>query len=130
MRLAWAYVRHLARRRFRSPAPGTADEVLTTYSHDRLRPLTAAERERLPAMSRCINCGLCALVVRRLGEARMPDLANTYLRDYTQLPIARADLVGAEARAHVLAAAAAVCPTGVPLDEVAEAVRRLAAKNG
>jgi hypothetical protein len=126
LRLLRAFVAHQLRRRFRPSPPASAEEVVTAYARDRLRPLTPAERERLPAMSRCINCGLCALVVRRVGHVRLPDLASAYLRDLTLLPAAAADLEGGDPGAGALAAAAAVCPVGVPLDEVAAAVRRLA----
>ncbi len=128
LRLAWAYARHLYRQRFRPPPLASAEEVLVTYGEDRLRPLTQRERERLPVMSRCISCGLCALVVRRVGSTRPPDLANAYLRDLTLLPLAASDLEGVDPGPAALAAAAAVCPVGVPLDEVAAAVRRLAAE--
>lgn len=125
MRLAWAYARHGYRRRFSPQPAATAEEVLATYAADGLRPLTAEERAGLPAMSRCISCGLCALVVRRVGGTRPPDLANAYLRDPTLLPAAAADLEGAEPGPQALAAAAAACPVGVPLQEVVAAVRRL-----
>jgi hypothetical protein len=107
------------------PPSATADGVLGAYADDNLRPLLPGERTRLPAMSRCINCGLCALVVRRFGRTRLPDLADAYLRDPTLLPAAIRDLDG-DPGSEALAAAAAVCPVGVPLDEVAAAVRRLA----
>jgi len=123
--MAWAYARHELRRRFRPAPPSSAEEVLAAYAADRLRPLTARERERLPAMSRCVNCGLCTLVVRRVGHVRTPDLAGAYLRDLTLLPVAMTDMGGDEPPPHMMAAAAAVCPVGVPLDEVAAAVRRL-----
>jgi hypothetical protein len=126
-RLAWAYLLHQVERRFRPSPPASAEEVVTTYADDHLRPLTPLERERLPAMSRCINCGLCALVVRRVGQVRLPDLASAYLRDLTLLPEAAADLEGGDPGLDALVAAAAICPVGVPLDEVAAAVRRLAA---
>ncbi len=126
LRLAWAYAGHLYRQHFRTPPPASAEEVLVTYGEDRLRPLTPHERERLPAMSRCISCGLCALVVRRVGSTRLPDLANAYLRDLTLLPLAASDLEGVDPGPAALAAAATVCPVGVPLDEVAAAIRRLA----
>lgn len=126
IRLAWAYLRHALRRRFRAPPAATAEQVLAIYREDRLRPLTPAEREHLPAMSRCINCGLCAMVVRRVSGVPPSDLANAYLSDPTLLPAARTDLAGRSPTPRVLAAAAAACPVGVPLDEVAAAVRRLA----
>ena len=126
LRLGWAYARHQIWRRFRLPFVSHAQDVLNTYAEDRLRPLTLGEHKQLPAMSRCINCGLCALVVRRVGGVRLADLPTAYLRDYTQLPVARTDLEGSDPGTHALLTAAAVCPVGVPLAEVAAAVRRLA----
>jgi succinate dehydrogenase/fumarate reductase-like Fe-S protein len=124
--LGWAYARHQVRRRLRPPPKSNAQDVQTTYAEDRLRPLTSNERARLPAMSRCINCGLCALVVKRMGGIRLADLPATYMRDYTHLQAAVLDFNGADPGTHALLTAAAVCPVGVPLEEVAEAVRRLA----
>ncbi len=126
LRLAWAYTRHVARQRFHRPPLASAAEVLVTYGRDGFRPLTQPERELLPAAARCISCGLCALVVKRVAGVRPPDLPAAYLRDHTLLPAAAADLEVGDPGAHALAAAAAVCPVGVPLDEVAAAVRRLA----
>jgi len=130
LRLAWAVARHRLRRRFRPRPPATAEEVLTSSARDGLQPLTEGERARMPAMSRCVNCGLCALVVHRAGRVRPPDFAGAYLRDLALLPAAAVDLSmeDAEVAAHALATAAAVCPVGVPLDEVAAAVRRLAGR--
>jgi hypothetical protein len=76
--------------------------------------------------SRCVSCGLCALVVRRIGRVRPPDLASAYLRDPARLAEAARDVEGVDPGRHALAAAAAACPVGVPVDEVAAAVRRLA----
>ncbi len=122
VRLAAAYGRHQARRRFRRPAPSSADDVLRIYAADRLDSLVPAERGLLPEMSRCINCGLCAFASGRYGQARVPDLATAYLRDYPVLPSTLSDLSGPE---PFFAAAVAACPVGVPLEEVAAAVRRL-----
>jgi hypothetical protein len=77
-------------------------------------------------MSRCVNCGLCALVARRVGRVRTPDLATAYLRNAAALPDAASDLGGGDPGSSALAAAAAACPVGVPVDEVAAVVRRLA----
>ena len=127
LRLGWAYARHQLRRRFRLPFAAHAQDVLNTYAGDRLRPLTLGEHRQLPAMSRCINCGLCALIVKRVGGVRPADLPTAYLRDYTQLPVAISDLEGGDPGAPALLSAAAACPVGVPLAEVAAAVQRLAA---
>ena len=112
---------------FLRPRPAaTAEEVAIAYSRDRLQPLSPAERARLPTMSRCINCGLCALVVRRAGRVRLPDLAGAYLRDLTLLPAAASDLLSTDPGSDALAVASVICPVGVPLDDVAAAVKRFA----
>jgi hypothetical protein len=91
-------------------------------------PITPEERELLPAMSRCINCGICAMVAGRLGRTYLPDLASAYLRPLHQLPVVKTDLeLEAPGTPQAdLAAAAAACPVGVSLPAVAAIVRRLA----
>jgi len=122
LRLAWTSLRQAA-----SPQPPVdAAEVSTVYATDALGALSPRERSRLPEMSRCISCGVCALVIRRAGYTRLPDLATAYLRDATLLPAAEPDLRGGDPGADALAAAAAVCPVGVPLDEVAVVIRKIA----
>ena len=121
-RLAVAYGRHQVRRRIRRHSP-QLQALLESYAADRLRPLTRHERERLGAMSRCINCGLCALVAGRNGLVSAQDLSSTYLRALHLLPIASADVAPAPAD---LEAAAAACPVGVPLPEVALMAQRFA----
>ena len=120
-RLAAAYARHQVGRRFQRRRP-QLDRLLETYRPDRIRPLTEAERAGLPAMSGCILCGLCALAAGRYGTVRLPDLAAGHLRSYDLLPMAAADLEGERPD---LQAAAAACPVGVPLPEVAAMVARL-----
>ncbi|HZV53281.1 MAG TPA: hypothetical protein VFD49_26385 [Candidatus Dormibacteraeota bacterium] len=110
--------------RRRSATPGTAGQVVARAGVG--PPLTPAERARLPAMSRCVSCGLCALIAGRAGRARLPDLASAYLRDPSRLGDIASDVAGEGPGATALAAASAVCPVGVPLDEVAVLVRRLA----
>jgi hypothetical protein len=124
VRLAAAYGVHQVRRRVwrRGRGGGGAELVLTVYAADRLRPLTAAEREQLPMMSGCINCGICALVASRVGRVLLPDLASGYLRHYPLLADSGPDLEGEEGD---LEAAVAACPVGVPLEEVAAMVGRL-----
>ena len=124
IRLAAAYGRHQLWRRLRvtGRAAGGETTVLDTYRTDRLVPLLKGERERLPAMSTCINCGLCALAAKRMGAVRLPDLASAYLRPYPLLASAASDVAGPEPD---WVAAAAACPVSVPLEEVAAMVRRL-----
>src|SRR5207247_9875973 len=119
-KLAWAYGLHLARRRLGRGRPQLAD-LYQTYAADGIRALEPAERERHPRLVTCINCGLCALAAGRLGKTRLPDLASSYMRLYARLGEASSDVEG---ETPDLAAAAGVCPVGLPLDEVAAVVRR------
>jgi ferredoxin len=122
-KLALAYGMHLTRRRLSTPR-SQLQRLLETYAPDGLRPLTADEQERHPQLIGCINCGLCALAAGRIGNTRLPDLASSYLRLYARLDDASSDVEGDEPDWE---AAAAACPVGVPLPEVAGIVRRLAA---
>jgi succinate dehydrogenase/fumarate reductase-like Fe-S protein len=122
-RLAAAYARHQVRRWTGRGSRGGAATAARIYAPEHYLPLTPEERELLPAMSRCINCGVCALVAGRLGQTYLPDLSSSYLRPLHLLPKARIDLEG-EGKAD-LEAAAAACPVGVPLPAVAAIVRRL-----
>ena len=121
-RLALAYGVHLTRRRLTRARP-QLDELVRGYAPDGLRPLLPQEQERHPQLIGCINCGLCALAAGRIGRTRLPDLASSYMRLYARLGDASSDLGG---DAPDLEAAAAACPVGVPLVEVATIVRRLA----
>jgi hypothetical protein len=121
-KLAWAYGLHQARRRLSRPS-SQLEKLLATYAPDGIRPLEPGERERHPRLVGCINCGLCALAAGRVGKTRLPDLASSYMRLYARLGEASGDIAG---EAPDLAAAAAACPVGVPLEEVAAVVRRLA----
>lgn len=124
-KLAFAYGIHLARRGLRRRHRPQLVDLLETYAPDGIRPLDAATRERHPRLVGCINCGLCALAAGRLGRTRLPDLASSYMRLYARLGEASSDLEG---DGPDLAAASAVCPVGLPLDEVAAAVRRMATR--
>jgi hypothetical protein len=122
-KLAWAYGIHLTRRRLTRPHP-QLDDLLQTYAPDGIRALQPAERERHPHLIGCINCGLCALAAGRMGKTRLPDVASSYMRLYARLGEASSDLEGGEPDFE---AAAAACPVGVPLAEVAVMVRRMTA---
>ena len=122
-KLAWAYGLHLTRRRLSRPASQVKD-LLGTYAADGIVPLLPAERERHPHLVGCINCGLCALAAGRMGKTRLPDAASSYMRLYARLRGASSDVEGDDPDFE---AAAAACPVGVPLAEVAAIVRRLAA---
>jgi ferredoxin len=122
-KLAWAYGVHLTRRRLTRPRSQLGD-LLETYSPDGIRALQPLERDRHPHLIGCINCGLCALAAGRMGKARLPDVASSYMRLYARVGEASSDIEGDEPD---LKAAASACPVGVPLDEVAAIVRRMTA---
>jgi hypothetical protein len=121
VRLAWAYGLHLTRRRLTKPHSQLTD-LLETYAADGVRQLTPAERDRLPHLIGCINCGLCALAAGRMGKTRLPDLASSYMRLYARLGDVASDIEG---EGPDFEAASAACPVGLPLAEVAAVVRRL-----
>jgi len=123
-KLAFAYGVHLARRRLTRSRPQLS-ALEATYAAEGIRPLGASERERLPRLVTCINCGLCALAANRVGKTRLPDLASSYMRLYPRLAEVSSDVEG---ETPDLIAAAAVCPVGLPLDEVAAVVRRMTAR--
>jgi hypothetical protein len=120
-KLGLAYGVHLARRRLTRPR-SQLDELFETYAPDGIRALQPTERERHSHLVGCINCGLCALAAGRIGKTRLPDLASSYMRLYARLGEASTDITGDEPD---LVAAAAACPVGVPLPEVAAIVRRM-----
>ena len=127
-RLAAAYGAHQVRRWTGRGSRGGATAAQLVYGPEHYAALTAAERELMPAMSRCINCGICAMVAGRLGSAYLPDLATAYLRPLHQLPLVKDDLEPAAPgtpRAD-LDAAAAACPVSVPLPALAAIIARLA----
>jgi hypothetical protein len=133
-RLAAVYGRHLARRgavelarrRATGPAhPGLAG-FDALYRADRITALTPDDRAGLAGHGWCVACGLCDFAAPRAGYLRpdrlpsqltrsLPDLWTT--RD---LPLAAVDW----------AAAAAVCPSGVPLQAMPGFVRDRLARDG
>lgn len=123
-KLALAYGIHQTRRRLVRRKP-QLDALLDTYARDGIRALDGAERERHPRLVTCINCGLCALAAGRIGRTRLPDLASSYMRLYSSLGKVGSDVDG---ETPDLVAATAVCPVGLPLDEVAAVVRRLSGR--
>ncbi|MGH7763427.1 MAG: hypothetical protein ACREOM_03295 [Candidatus Dormibacteraceae bacterium] len=123
VKLAWAYGLHQTRRRV-TRSRSQLGNLFETYAEDGIRALEPAERERHPDLVGCINCGLCALAAGRMGQTRLPDLAASYMRLYARLGWASSDVMG---ESPDFEAAAAACPVGVPLAEVAAIVRRLSA---
>lgn len=121
LRLALAFAGHLTRRAVVRTRLSDAAAVAELYAPDHLTALTQDERDRLPQLSRCVSCGLCSLAAGRVAGFRPGDLATGYLRDYSLLP----GTVLPDAAREALEVAAAACPTGVDLPEVATMVVRL-----
>ncbi len=111
-------------RTLRRGAPSGLARFRENYDADRLDPVTPAERAALPALGRCIACGLCD-VPRRAGDAaEARPLMVVMLAASRQMPdfeaaerllagVGDAELTGREAD----------CPAGVPMREVARFVR-------
>src|ERR1700738_1803009 len=114
-KLAFAYGVHLTRRRLTRQRSALAT-LLETYAPDGIRALRPEERERHPELIGCINCGVCALAAGRVGKVRQPALASSYVPLFARLGAAASDVEGESAD---LEAAAAACPVGVALSEVA-----------
>jgi ferredoxin len=89
-------------------------------------PLLPAERAIVPAAMRCINCGLCALACSD-GGAPADAWAEPWTfvagpsRAIDRAPLAAAALPSCALRSDV----GAVCPTGVPIAQLANLVRRM-----
>jgi hypothetical protein len=123
--LTWGLIRSLL-----APLLGLRrglDAFRRSYAHDRLAPMTAAERIVLPAFSGCIACGLCdagegAAMARSGGRyGGVMDLMLASSRSMPEYDAAARsfDAVGDER----LAALETRCPTRVPMRRIAEFVR-------
>ncbi|HEV8321715.1 MAG TPA: hypothetical protein VG389_08895 [Myxococcota bacterium] len=135
--LALAFWRHvLLLRPWRRPRYGL-DRFRANYAPDGLRPLTPQERERQPLHARCISCGLCvaAFVEAETRDAdREPGTPPPPAAPLPALPV-RYARAGHDAWAvdvelqpllatRALAVAESVCPTQVPLADVARFILR------
>lgn len=101
------------------------------YDADRLPPVDAEERARMPAFSRCIACGRCDLgEAERMARSRgaYPGLMAIVLGSSRSMPDYDAAAVAlAHVPEEVLAEKERVCPTGVPFRDLARFVRLKAA---
>ena len=104
LNLAYRFNLHQLKKPFASDVPGKR-RFLESYRADGLVPLDEKARARLPAYEGCLSCGLC-------------DATSAFL-----LVRAHLDAWGSCAECT---RCEAVCPTGVPLRELAAFVRALA----
>lgn len=124
--LGWSLVKVVARTLFTKPEPGLAT-FLEHYGADGLRPIDADERERLERFSGCIACGRCDV-----GEAERiiasagayPGLMQLVLASTRNMPDYDAAARGFDhVPDEVLQDKVAICPVGIPFDELAAFVR-------
>jgi hypothetical protein len=96
-------------------------------------PLTVAERALVPAAMQCVHCGVCALAP--LAAAATPDPAPLRWSAWDEpwsfvvgpaRSLDRATEVDAAGSPWATPAAAALCPTGVPIVQLAAMHHRLA----
>lgn len=124
--LAWALLRAALRSIFTRRPSGIA-RFRENYDADRLPPVTAAEREELALFGRCVACGLCdrgeaGRISRSRGQYRgvMPLMlaASRSMPDFQA-----AQLSFAHVSDEVLEEKERICPTRVPMREIARFVR-------
>lgn len=132
-RLGALYGRHLARRgagivarRPVGPAAGGLARFEELYGPDRITAITPAERDHLAAHGRCVGCGLCGFAAPRAGYLRAERLPSQLTRTLPDLWITR-DLA---LDAVDWGRAGAVCPLGVPLEEIRGFVRERLERDG
>ncbi|HMJ16198.1 MAG TPA: hypothetical protein VK524_32510 [Polyangiaceae bacterium] len=132
--LTLALLRTLLRLLFRRSKRGGISAFRANYDADGLPPVTAEERKRLPAFSRCIACGLCDR-----GEGRRIAASGGAYRGPMALVLAASrSMPDFRAAAYswsfvsdeVLAEKERICPTLVPFRDIARFVREKAAAVG
>ncbi len=125
--LTWALVRSLFRRVFSPGSKAGIGAFRANYDADGLPPVSPDEREKLGTFGRCIACGLCDR-----GEAERIERAGGAYRGIMPLMLAASRSMpdfGAAAVGfshvpdEVLAEKERLCPTRVPMRDIAQFVR-------
>lgn len=131
--LALALLRTLVRRLFGRGREGIA-MFRANYDADRLPPVRAEERQSLGRFGRCIACGLCdrgeGPRIAASGGAYRGIMALMLAGSRSMPDFQAAALALAHVPDDVLAEKEALCPTGVPMREVAGFIRTKAAEVG
>src|SRR5260221_5129831 len=131
--LALFLMKAVLRRLFTNRKSGIA-AFRANYDADGLPPVSSAEREEMPAFSRCIACGLCDR-----GEASRIEASGGAYRGVMALVLAGSrSMPDYRAAAYsfgfvsdeVLAEKEKICPTGVPFRALARFVRNKASAVG
>jgi succinate dehydrogenase/fumarate reductase-like Fe-S protein len=131
LNLAYRFGRHVLVRLPRRVLRRSADmqRFVAAVVPEGYTPLSPADRALLPSAMRCINCGLCSLAcpTLRTAPASAWDEPWTFVAGPSR-SIDRASIVATGmAPCADCEASAAVCPTGVPIPELAGLVRRMRA---
>jgi hypothetical protein len=124
--LALALVLTVVRRLLGRAGTGIA-AFRENYDADGLPPVTAAERETMPSFSRCIACGLCD----RGESERIVASGGAYRGVMALMVAASRSMPDYRAAAYsfsfvtedVLAEKESICPTAVPMRQIARFVR-------
>lgn len=121
--LAWRAVVVHPLRKLRDRRPKGKEGFLANYAVEGLVPTTAGDKAMLAAAGRCISCGLCDQLDGQLGRIARGEydgaslLPRQYARSSVEIVHARAAIERIDPEAY--RAGEAVCPTRVPLVELA-----------
>ncbi len=127
--LGWALVRTVFRRIFFKRRDGIA-QFVENYAADRLPPVTPEERKKLAEFGRCIACGLCdrgegERIIASGGNYRgVMSLMLTASRSMPDFDAAASSF--AHVSEEILAEKEAICPTHVPMRQIARFVKEKA----
>jgi ferredoxin len=130
LNLAYRFGRHVLVNMPSRVVRGSADmqRFLDAVTPEGYTPLSADDRELMPAIMNCINCGLCSLACPALRA----EPASAWEEPWTFVTgpsrsIDRAHLVLADSTSCAgCDACAAVCPTGVPIPGIVALLQRMA----
>jgi formate hydrogenlyase subunit 6/NADH:ubiquinone oxidoreductase subunit I len=134
LNLAYRFARHVAvvMPRRALTADGGLQRFRDAVEAEGYLPLDAGGRALLPAAMNCIGCGLCSLACPAMRDAAAGRPPGAWDEPWTFVagPSRSIDRAGLVAAGLTPCAAcdvcAAVCPTGVPIPQLAALVRRLA----
>lgn len=122
--LAYHFNLHMLAKPVSSAWGDAMERFLKNYADDKLQPLTAEQRQNLSTFSRCICCGLCDTVCENLQASERhlfngpSDLACRESCSMPDFELAAEYLTGWR-RCGDCTACEDICPSGVPLRELA-----------
>ena len=132
LNLAYRFNVHMLKKPVSSARGAARERFLQNYADDRLAPLSPQQRQALSRFSRCVCCGLCDTVCQNLPTSRRhlfngpSDLAGCHTRslpDYHLLGPSLDNWHTCDRCTHC----EDVCPSGVPLRDLARLVTEIMA---